>query len=232
MFVQKDNLLADDSDRAYIKNVKAYKSAERPKPYDVRLLFPRKSDLEVAESLANYFTEVSREFNPLSLDQIPVTYAKELPMLASHDVVARIRFFKKPKSMVKGDIFPCLMSMYSDSLAIPLRSIYNEIIRSKIRPLCWKWEFVTVIPKTTNPADISGLHNISCTLLASKIYESYVLNWATLEVKVKRNQYGGVRGCSTAHMLIETFQRIVGRPQSLLPLTSPKPSTAFPTSTA
>ena len=40
VLVQKDNLLSSDSERAYFKNVKAYKSADRPKPYDVRLLYP------------------------------------------------------------------------------------------------------------------------------------------------------------------------------------------------
>ena len=33
-----------------------------------------------------------------------------------------------------------------------------------------------------------------------------ILNWAQAEVKVRNNQYGGVRGCSTAHILIEAFQ--------------------------
>ena len=86
--------------------------------------------------------------------------------------------------------------------------MYKRQTFSKVWPVCWKLEFVTVIPKTTNPADLSGLRNISCTVLASKIYESYVLNWAQEEVKVRSNQYGGVRGCSTAHMLLDVFQDV------------------------
>ena len=45
-------------------------------------------------------------------------------------------------------------------------------------------------------------------MLASKMYESYVLEWASTEVKLKSNQYGGVKGCSTAHMVIEIWQSI------------------------
>ena len=71
-----------------------YKSAERPKPYDVRLLFPGKSDLEVANELAGYFNEVSREFEPLSPEDRPVTEEKTLPYLAPHEVAARIKYFK------------------------------------------------------------------------------------------------------------------------------------------
>ena len=132
--------------------------------------------------------EVSQEFDLLAPDQVPVTEDKGLPFLAVYEVAARIKYFWKPKSMVKGDIFPCLMTKYSDFLVIPLQSIYNVITSSKIWPICWKKEYVTVIPKMTNPLDISGFRNISCTLLASKIYGSYVLNWAQLEVKLKPNQ--------------------------------------------
>ena len=42
------------------------KSVDHPKEFDVRLLFPGKSDQEVSEALADYFNEVSREFDPLS----------------------------------------------------------------------------------------------------------------------------------------------------------------------
>ena len=123
VLVQKGNILAEDSDRAYFKNGKAYKSAERPKPYDVRLLFPGKTDVEITEELASYFTTVSNEFQPLSQDEVPITYPKTLPMLTPAEVSTRIKYFKKPKSMVMGDIFPALMTKYCDFLAIPLSSI-------------------------------------------------------------------------------------------------------------
>ena len=71
----------------------------------------------------------------------------------------------------------------------------------------WKHESVTVIPKKSHPAS-SDLRNISCTLLTSKIYESFVLGWASEEVKLKKNQYGGVRGSSSAHMLVGIWDDI------------------------
>ena len=63
-------------------------------------------------------------------------------------------------------------------------------------------EHVTVIPKKTVPESINDLRNILCTALPSKVYESYVLNWVQEEVRTKSNQFGGVKGCSTAHFLI------------------------------
>ena len=55
---------------------------------------------------------------------------------------------------------------------------------------------------------MNDLRNISCTKLASKIYESYVLRWASEQVKVKKNQFGGVKGCSVDHLLINIWKTI------------------------
>ena len=86
------------------------------------------------------------------------------------------------------------MTLFADFLAIPLTSIYNAISRTSIWPVIWKEEYVTVIPKKKSPVDMNDLRNISCTKLASKIYESYVLGWASEQVKVKPNQFGGGAG--------------------------------------
>ena len=67
---------------------------------------------------------------------------------------------------------------------------------------------MTTIPKKTTPEDINDLRNISCTMLPSKIYESYVLNWAQDEVKLRDTQYGGVKGCSTAHLLVGVLDEV------------------------
>ena len=54
---------------------------------------------------------------------------------------------------------------------------------------------------------ISVIFRVRC--LNSKVYESYVLNWAMDEVKAKRNQYGGVKGCGADHMLVDIWDRIM-----------------------
>ena len=83
--------------------------------------------------------KVSREFDPLEPEQIPLTERDcSLPELQNFEVAARIKKIRKPKSMVPGDIFPCLVTELSDFFAIPLTSIYNEITSTKIWPACWK----------------------------------------------------------------------------------------------
>ena len=171
-------------------------------------MFPGKQDIEIASLIADHFNAISGEFQPLEPGDIPSTFGATVPVLQPHEVSSRIKHFRKPKSMVKGDIFPKLMTIFCDLLAIPLSDIYNQISRSFVWPKIWKEEYVTVIPKKKNPTSLNDLRNISCTKLASKIYESYVLGWAADYVKIKRNQFGGVKGCSVTHFLIHTWQRI------------------------
>ena len=172
---QKSHILAKDANRNFFRHVKTFSRLEKPKLFDVRDLYDNKNDNEVAEDLAEYFVKVSREFDPLEPADVPVTRESTLPSLQRFEVAARLRRFRKPKSMVPGDLFPCLVSEVSDFLAIPLTDIYNEISCSKIWPSCWKKEFVTVIPKIPAPQSLADLRNISCTMLSSKAYESYVL---------------------------------------------------------
>ena len=71
-----------------------------------------------------FFNKISHEFEPLEPEDIPTTHTRSLPKLLPYQVAGRIRAFKKPKSMVKGDIFPRLMSQFGVLLAIPLTDIF------------------------------------------------------------------------------------------------------------
>ena len=93
---------------------------ERPVPFDVCTLFPGLGDKEVAETLARHFNKISSEFSPLEPSDIPVTKNRRLPSLLPYQVAGRIKAFKKPKSMVQGDIFPALVTKFVDLLAIPV----------------------------------------------------------------------------------------------------------------
>ena len=46
-------------------------------------------------------------------------------------------------------------------------------------------------------------------MLASKIYESYALDWLKAEVKLKMNQYGGVKGLGTEHVLVQYLEEVL-----------------------
>ena len=80
----------------FFKNVRNYKSGEKPVPFDVKTLFPGKNDEEVATLLASHFNKISSEFEHLQTHQIPTTRWKTLPKLLPYQVAGRIRVFKKP----------------------------------------------------------------------------------------------------------------------------------------
>ena len=91
---QKEHILANDANRNFFKHVKNFSKFEKPKEFNVRDLMPGKSDSEVAESLADYFNKVSKEFDPLEPHQIPTTTEKSLPTLPCWEVAARLKRFK------------------------------------------------------------------------------------------------------------------------------------------
>ena len=207
---QKRDLLQKDASRVFFKNVKAYSSKERPAPFDVRSLFePQLSDGDIAEKLADHFNGISCEFDGLDPASVPQTYSSQIQVLTVDTVATRLRQFKKPKSMVKHDIFPALINDAAAALAGPLTHIYNTITVTGIWPLKWKEEFVTPIPKKTVPESVNDLRNISCTALFSKVYESFVLGWLGEQVGMRSNQMGGMKGAGTEHYLVELYQLIL-----------------------
>ena len=153
-----ETLLAPDATRNFFCSTKNYMSKQGPAPFDVMNLFPGRDKRDVSELLAEHFNAVSNEFTPLDpTTDIPTTYSQEIPTLQMHEVAIRLKKFKKSKSVVKGDIFPELVTKHADLLAIPLTSIYNEITCTSEWPSIWKEEFVTIIPKTRTPTEIGQL---------------------------------------------------------------------------
>ena len=205
---QRLKFIGPNASSEFFKNVKAFSNAEKPKTFDVRDLRPGNTDEETAKEVAEFFNRISAEFSPLEPSQIPFTYDRPVQMLVAGDVTKLLKKAKKTKSMVRGDIFPSLINDCAEHLALPLTSIYNSILNTFVWPRDWKREFVTVIPKKGIPESFSDLRNISCTQLFSKVFEGVVLARLQEEVALKKNQYGGVKGCSTTHMVIDILQEI------------------------
>ena len=206
--IQRDKFIGPQAHVSFFANIKAFKSAEKPKSFDVRDLCPGLSDIEVANQVASYFNTISQEFTPLSTHQIPFTYHRDLGHLTEEEVEGMIRSAKKPRSMVDGDIFPALFNAGARILRTPMAAIFNDMIRTLVWPKAWKREFVTVIPKKNRPESFSDLRNISCTPLLSKIFEAFLLKKIKEETGLKTNQFGGVKGCSTTHMVVGLLQEI------------------------
>jgi len=73
-------------------------------------------------------------------------------------------------------------------------------------PLEWKLANVVPLPKQNPPRDItSDIRPISLTASLSKALESFVLRWVLdlIDKKLDGKQFGGLRGKSTTHALID-----------------------------
>ena len=183
------------------------KSKEAPKKWDVRTLFPGKTDEEIAELVAEFFNSISCEFRPLEPDW--VAQGADTREFLPYQIAGRLRAFKKPKFRVAGDLPPCLVNSCSDILAIPLTIIYNEVAASGEWPRQWTTETVTIIPKNSNPSGLSECRNLSCTPLFSKVLEAFVLDELRKETKLLDSQYGGLKGMGVDHFLVKTWDELL-----------------------
>lgn len=205
---QRENFIGPQASANFFKNVRAFKNAEKPRSFNVKDLRPGTPDGEVAAEVASYFNRISGEFSPLEPAQIPMTFHRDLQELTPAEVCSLLTKAKKTKSRVGGDIFPSMINDCAPFLSVPLANIYNSILSTFVWPASWKKEFVTTIPKKNIPEDLSDLRNISCTLFFSKVFEGHLLKLMKEEMSLKPNQYGGVQGCSTTHMVVEILQEI------------------------
>ena len=206
---QKQALTASDASKSFHKHVKAYKSREKPPMFDVRSLYEGKDDGQVAEALADHFNAISGEFDGLSANDLPGARSFTLPVLSRENVEKRLISIRKPKSTVQGDIFPALVNRAAPALSLPLTDIYNSITATSEWPTVWKTEYVTPIPKKNIPEGPDDLRNISCTQLLSKVYESFILEWLGSQIKIRTNQFGGIKGSGAEHCLIQLWQQVL-----------------------
>ena len=205
---QREKFIGPNASSNFFSNVRSFKNAEKPKTFSVKDLRPGVDKESVAAEVAAYFNRISNEFKPLEPCQIPMTYHRDLALLTVEEVEILLVKAKKTKSMVGGDIFPCLINDCSRYLAAPLSEVFNSILTSFVWPVSWKKEYVTTIPKKGIPEELADLRNISCTAFFSKVFEGHLLKLIKSEISLKPNQYGGVQGCSTTHMVVSILQEI------------------------
>ena len=182
---------------------------EAPPQWSINNIDPTKSDEELGEIMADYFTRITDEFEPIDMSSLPSTFSSPIPPVTPMDCAERIKNGKKPLSPVQRDILPSLLTPLADLAAIPAARIINISFMTNTWPKPWRLETQSLIPKSNNPTTLDELRNISCTNYLSKIMESFLIEKLQKEVKLKYNQFGGIKKTGTIHFLIEAYQRIV-----------------------
>ena len=168
---------------------------------------------EAVDKIAAHFAEISQEYPPINADNLPQRVKDKLssklqeiiPKLDEIEVYQQIIKAKKPKSGVPGDLPRRLVQEFAPELATPITQIYNNIISTGNWPRSWKVEFGIPLQKVENPKNEDELRIISLTSFFSKVFEKFVMDWLLEHIghHIDRAQYGGLKGNSVAHYLID-----------------------------
>ena len=205
----KNDVKTSGNSAGFFKAVKRLAQGDQTTTeWSINDMYPGIGDAQIAEEVATFFNKISSEYEPLQPTVVASDYQSSI-CPALHQVAATLRSFKKPRSMVDGDIFRQLVTKYSDVLAIPLHHVYKRSFARGTWPEIWKRETVVVIPKCSRPSGLTELRNLSCTPLFSKVMEYYILQQLKSEVPLSHTQFGGIRGSSVNHFLIETWDNIM-----------------------
>ena len=170
-----------------------------------------------AERIASHFASISQEFPPLDINSLPPHVQEKLntdsvpPHISDYDVYCKMVSAKKPKAGVPGDIPRELVKEFAPELSAPAGRIIRNIVQSGEWPTPWKMEFISAIGKIPQPETEDDLRPISLTSFFSKVTEHFVVMWLLQYIgdKIDFRQYGGSKGNSITHYLIEFINFIL-----------------------
>ena len=111
--------------------------------------------------------------------------------------------------MIDGDVMPSLVHANSDLMAIIACKAINLSFLRYEWLIPWRRETQNVIPKNPSPTNLDELRNLSCMNLMSKLMESILLERLKGEITLNTNQYGGIVGSGSNHLLINMWDRIL-----------------------
>ena len=135
------------------------------------------------------------------------------PVISDYNVYCKIQAAKKPKSGVPNDLPKVINQEFSPELSKPVGRIINNIVQSGQWPTQWKLEYVSAIGKIPMPESEDDLRPISLTAFYSKVTEHFVVMWLMDYLKdiLDFRQYGGSKGNSITHYLIELINFILAK---------------------
>ena len=184
---------------------------------------------ECTAKILKYFTNISKEYEPLDVCRLPVRVkvkllekSQNVPTIEDYQVFEVIKKSKK-SGAVPGDLPGKLVKEFAAELATPLGIIFRSIIEHNQWPAEWAIEHGLALKKVQVPETEANLRIISLSVFWSKCMESFVIDWLDKAIgsKIDFTQYGGLKGQSTSHYLIDLvnfvlFNQDLRNPQATL----------------
>ena len=213
------SLKEDDPGKAYqsLKKLGAQPGDCSSEEGSFTLISHLEENLSIEEStdrIAQHFAEISQAFPPLQLTLLPDKVKEkvtapinpsDLPDISDYEMYRQIRKSKKPRSQVPGDLPRRLIQEFSPELAGPAAEILRTVVKTGQWPGQWRVEYGIPLQKQDNPQNEDDLRVISLTSFFSKVSEQFVIDWLLQYVgdKIDWRQYGGTKGSSISHYLID-----------------------------
>ena len=188
--------------------------------------------LQSCERIAQHFANISQEYPALDINLLPERVKIKLqasqqsrktsgsvevpPTVSEFETFRKLSSTKKPRSGVPTDLPKLIVKEFSPELALPVSRIINSILSTGEWPRQWKLEHVTPIGKVPTPETEDDLRPISLTPFFSKVTEQFIVMWLMeyIKDKIDFRQYGGQRGNSITHYLIEFINFILSSQDS------------------
>ena len=170
------------------------------------------SKSETVEKIAAHFSQISQEYEPLNIEELPAFLpAPKVLSVSVEEVARRLRTQKVRKSTQPIDLPSKLRKEFSWELAIPLADIFNNCLAEHYYPQLWKHEWVVPVPKVTNPQTPKDLRKISLTSEFSLTFESFIKDWILEDISANldKSQFGNRIGTGTEHLLVKFMDKIL-----------------------
>ena len=128
------------------------------------------SDQQQSEKIADYFSSIPNEYEPIEEDDIkvPPFHKNEIPQFHPSQVWLELSRLKTNKATVPGDLPAKLIKEFAAYITEPLTDIINTSLRRGEYPDIYKYEICTPVPKKFPPETILKMRNIiGCLLYTS-----------------------------------------------------------------
>ena len=169
------------------------------------------NDQDQAEAIADSFSSISNEYDPVSREKITIPQFPKSPQFKPHTIRKYLQNIKTNKSTAPGDIPARIIKEFEEYLCILAADIAGSGLRVGHWPKYYKRETITPTPKQYPPETREMLRPIANLCNLNKIMEKIVSEMVILDMKDKLDpsQFGNQKNLSIQHYLIRLLHRIV-----------------------